>query len=175
VPEKALAKQPAKGLTPFKLERVEKVFNQMKEIHGSIARRAFELFEGNGRTFGHALEDWFRAEMELLHPVHINVLASKDALQVQAEVPGFGPKELEVSVEPRRLTITGKRETKKEEQKAGKKIYSERCADQILRIVDLPTEVDPEKVTATLKDGVLTFGMPKAAPAKKVKIESKVA
>lgn len=175
MPEKALATQPAKEVTPFKFEGVEKVFDHMKEVYDSIARRAFELFESNGRAFGHDLEDWFRAETELLHPVHINVSESEEALQVQAEVPGFSLKELEVSVEPRRLTITGKRETRKEEQKAGKTIYSERCANEILRVIDLPAEVDPAKVTAALKDGVLTFGMPKAAPPKKVHIETKAA
>jgi HSP20 family protein len=87
-------------------------------------------------------------------------------------VPGFTAKELEVSVEPRRLTISGKRETK-EERKERKLIYQERCWDQILRVIDLPVAVDADKVAATLKDGVLELKMPKAAPAKKVPISVK--
>jgi HSP20 family protein len=90
-------------------------------------------------------------------------------------VPGFTSKDLEVSVEPECLTITGKREMKKEDQKEGKTVYSECSADEILRIIDLPAPVDTAKVTATLKDGVLELNMPKAAPPKKIKVEPKAA
>ena len=90
-------------------------------------------------------------------------------------MPGFNEKEIEVSVEPRRLTITGKRETETKEEKKGKTVYSESCSDQILRIVDLPANVDAEKATATLKNGVLHLTMPKAAKAKTIEIKPKAA
>ena len=105
--------------------------------------------------------------MDMLHPVHVKMVEAEDSLEVKAEVPGFSEKEIEVSVEPRRLTITGKRETETQrEEKKGKTVYSEFCSNQILRIVDLPASVDAEKTTATLKNGVLQLTMPKAAKAK---------
>ncbi|MEJ2007938.1 MAG: Hsp20/alpha crystallin family protein [Acidobacteriota bacterium] len=91
------------------------------------------------------------------------------------EVPGFKAEELEVSVEPYRLTITGKREAKKEEHKKGKTVYSERRAENLMRVIELPVEVDTAKVSATLKDGLLEFAMPKAVPARKIAIEKKAA
>jgi len=169
-----LIAKPARDVAPIKFTDIDKVLDHLQEMYGSIARRAFELFEGKGRAFGRDLEDWLRAESELLHPVHITIRESEEELTVQAEVPGFSTKELEVSVEPRRLTITGQRETKGE-HKEGKTIYTERCADKMLRVIDLPAEVDPAKVTATLKDGILSFTLPKAVPAKKVRIEPKAA
>ena len=48
-------------------------------------------------------------------------------------------KELEIRVEPRRLIIAGKRETKKEEKK-GKAVYAGECSDQILRARELRVE-----------------------------------
>ncbi|HUY13667.1 MAG TPA: Hsp20/alpha crystallin family protein, partial [Terriglobia bacterium] len=81
---------------------------------------------------------------------------------------------LQISVEPQRLTITGKRETK-EEKKAEKTIYQERCSDELMRVIDLPAAVDPDKVKATLENGILALEMPKAAPAKQVTIQPKVA
>ena len=93
---------------------------------------------------------------------------------MQAEVPGFNEKEIEIGVEARRLTITGKRETKKEETK-GKTVYAEACADQILRIVDLPIEIETSKVTATLKNGILEFNLPKANKGQPVRIHPKAA
>ena len=119
-------------------------------------------------------DNWFQAERELLHPVHIQVNESEDALEIQAEVPGFSEKELEVNVEPQRLVISGKRETKTE-QKKGKAVYSETCSDQILRIVDLPAEVETDKVAANLRNGVLELRLPKVVKARKIKAEAKTA
>jgi len=77
-------------------------------------------------------------------------------------------------VEGNRLTIAGKHESKEETTK-GKTIYSEQCAREILRSVDLPSEVDGAKVSAILKDGVLQIELPKAPLAKSVRIEAKAA
>jgi len=167
--------QPVKEATTLRPVPYDDLFDRVNELYDSIARRAFEMFEGNGRIFGRDLEDWFRAESEVLHPVHIEVSDAGDSLSVRAEVPGFTTKDLEVSVEPERLTITGKRETKEQGKKEGKIVQSERCADEILRVIDLPAAVDTSKVTATLKGGVLELEMPKAAPARKIRIETKAA
>ncbi|PYU21069.1 MAG: hypothetical protein DMG32_21415 [Acidobacteria bacterium] len=88
------------------------------------------------RWFGHNMEDWFRAESELLHPVHLEMAESDDSIIVRAEVPGFNTKELEINVEPRKLTITGKHQAQ-EERKKPKTIYSERCAKEILQLNDI--------------------------------------
>jgi len=168
-----LGKQ-SKTPAPLTLVPPSDLFHRVEQLYDSIASRAFEIFEGNGRFFGRDLADWFQAESELLHPVHIDVAESGGDLIVRAEVPGFTDKELDISLEGRRLTITGKRETS-EERKEKKSIYTERCSNQILRMIDLPVDVDKEKAAATLKDGVLELKVPKAAPAKKVPIASKVA
>lgn len=150
----------------------ENPFERMAEVFDAISRRAFELFESNGRTFGHDVDDWFQAEQELLHPVPINITETGEFVEVKAEVPGFNERELEVNVEPRRLTITGKRETSKEEKK-GKTIYSETRSDQLFRVVELTAEVEAEKASATLKNGMLQLTMPKAAKTRTVRVQPK--
>ena len=150
------------------------LLERVRDLSNAIAHRAFELFNGRGRADGHDLEDWVRAESEVLHPVHLDLAELVDALTVHAEVPGFSAKELEVVVEPRRLTISGKR-ANSEEHTSKKTIYREECSNQIYRAIELPAEVDASKVTATLKNGVLELSMPKAAKAKKVHIAEKAA
>ncbi len=145
------------------------LIDQNEDTFNALARRAYDIFEHNGRAFGHDLENWLRAERELLHAVSINVIESDESLEVRAEVPGFNEKEIEVAVEPKRLTITGKHETKKEEKK-GRTLYAESCADQILRMVELPAEIDTAKVKANLKHGVLTLTLPKAAKTQALRI-----
>ena len=143
----------------------EEVVDQSPQMIDAIARRAFEIFESRGGSPGHELEDWIRAEAELLHPVPLSVSESSDEYIVRAEVPGFSSKDIEVSVEPCCLSISGKRETTKEEVNA-KVIRSEWRADQIFRTLDFPSRIDTSKVTTTLKDGILTVDLPKAQTAK---------
>jgi HSP20 family protein len=161
---------------PITITPVENLMDRINKMSQAITRRSYEIFEGNGRRFGHDLEDWFKAEMDMLHPVHVNIVEAEDCLEVKAEVPGFSEKEIEVSVEPSRLTITGKRETEtKREEKKSKTVYSEFCSNQILRTVDLPAIVDAEKTTATLKNGVLQLTMPKTATTKAIEIKARAA
>ncbi len=171
---KSVAGQPAEE-KPVTITPVENLMDRINKMTQAITRRAYEIFEANGRRFGHDLEDWFKAETDMLLPVPVNIVETEESLEVRAEVPGFSEKEIEVSVEPRRLTITGKRETETHEEKKGEADYSEFCSNQILRIVELPASVDAGKTTATLKNGVLQLTMPKFAKAKTIAIKAKAA
>ena len=159
---------------PTKVVKYTTLFDQMDEMFSALARRAYEIFDGNGRVFGRDLDNWFQAERELLHPVALNITETDGAFTVKAEVPGFTEKELEVAVEPGRVTITGRRETSKEEKK-GKTVCAENWSDQILRIVSLPSEIETDKITATLKNGMLELNLPKVTKAQPVRIHPKAA
>jgi HSP20 family protein len=161
-------------LGPLRLRTMDEIFQDMRESLDSIARRAYEIFEANGRQFGRDLEDWLRAERELLLPVNVEIRESDDLFTLKAEVPGFEAKDLEISVEPHCLTLAGKREWTKQEEKE-KVLYSERRTKQLFRSVELPDEIIPEKVTATLKDGILELKLPKSTTARRIKIEAKAA
>jgi HSP20 family molecular chaperone IbpA len=174
MPVKSLAVRRAEQPSTIKPVKFESLLDRMDEVFNNITKRAFEIFEGNGRVFGHQLDDWLKAEKEFLHPVHIQLAESGESFDVQAEVPGFDEKDLEINIEPRRLTISGQRETSKEEKK-GKRVCSETGCDRILRVVDLPAEVETDKVTATLKNGVLALTMPKAAQSRSIRIQAKAA
>jgi HSP20 family protein len=165
-----LATQATKETTPA--IRTGEPSDEIKQLFDSVAQRAFEIFQSNGRTFGHDVEDWLEAERELFHPAHIDVSESAEGFRIRAEVPGFSAKELEVNVDGRRLTISGKRQTR-EEKKEKKTIYSESCSNQVLRVVDLPAEINVNEVAATLNGGVLELEVPKAGPAKRVPIATK--
>jgi len=134
------------------------LLERFNRLSGQVSRRAYEIFEGRGKTFGQDLEDWFKAESEILPPVQLRMAETDDALTVEAEVPGFRARDLEVSLEPWRLTISGKKETKEEQEQ-----YSE----QLLRVIDLPSEIDSAKGTATLKNGILEINVPKIGKTEK--------
>jgi HSP20 family protein len=166
--------QMALGPNQVKIVEPVRLLERFNKLSEQISRRAYEIFEGNGKTFGHDLEDWFKAESEILHPVHIRMAEKDDVLTVEAEVAGFSAKDLEVSVEPWRLTIRGKKETK-QEQKEGKTIYQEQCSNELLRLIDLPSEIASAKATATLKNGLLEINLPKVARAATTRVDIKSA
>jgi HSP20 family molecular chaperone IbpA len=173
-PQTATAMQSPKTSTVLIQRQNEYVIERIEQAYDSIAKRAFEIFDNNGRWFGNELSDWLQAESELFHPVHLEIAETEQALTVRAEVPRFAARELDVYLEGNRLIIAGKHESR-EESKRGKTIYSERCANEILRSVDLPSGVDGSKANAMLNDGILHIELPKAGPAKSVRIETKPA
>jgi HSP20 family molecular chaperone IbpA len=173
--EKPPVVQRAPEQTALKVVEPKTLFERINHVREAIAHRAFEIFEKDGGFFGHDVDHWLKAEAELLHPVHVTVTESGNVVELEAEVPGFSSKDLEVSVEPGRVTISGSKH-ENSVHKTGKVVYSEQCSDELLRVIDLPANVDASRATATLKDGVLALNLPKAAAqAKTTKIEVKAA
>lgn len=156
---------------PVPFEEFEEFPTQMQEFFDLVARRPLELLGAAPRFLTRELENWMKPEPELFRPVYLKLYETEEALLARAEVPGFTEKELEITVEPWRLTITGKKQFK-EEKKEGVPVYKEKL-NQIYRTVKLPVEILPEEVKAILKNGVLEFTMPKAEVVKKVHIEVK--
>lgn len=163
--------------TPLPISRLiegDTLVERMGQMSAAIARRAYELFEARGSENGHDRQDWFRAESELLAPVPVKVAETDQELHVRAEVPGFTDKDVEVRVEPRRLIICGKKQQTSEQEKGRAASKVERSAE-ILRVVDLPHEIDPDKVRATLENEMLTITLRKVNPSTKAPVATKAA
>jgi type II secretory pathway predicted ATPase ExeA/HSP20 family molecular chaperone IbpA len=144
-------------------------FELAQEINDLIASRAYELFESSGFTHGHAREDWLRAESEILLRVPVDVTETETELTVRADVPGFREKDLEVRIAPRSLCILGRRQGTSD-QKEGKTVYSERRSKQIFRMLDLPSEIDPDGMHATVSDGLLEIKVAKVGLGENVRV-----
>lgn len=154
------AKQEAVEPVNIKIVDGESFLDRVKGIYQSVAERAYALFEDRDHVHGHDLEDWFQAESELLLPVPIEMAEYDDRFTFKVEMPGFNEKEIEVSVEPCRLFISGKTE-KANEQKEGETSYSEQSSSEVFRAINLPVEVDPAKAEAVFNSGVLNITLPK--------------
>ena len=134
-------------------ESIGEFWSRVDEAMKQIEKRAFQLFEKRGREDGHDLEDWFKAEQEMLAPVPITITEKNNELRIQAEVPGFTVKDISLNVEPDALTLQGDTETRTDTELERRHIF---------RRVALPANVIPEKAKAIWKDGTLEIIAPKA-------------
>lgn len=100
----------------------------------------------------------------------LEVKEDENQFQLHLDIPGMERKDLDISVTGNVLTVKGER--KEEEQKKGKGyFYSERRYGSFQRSVELPVEVDADKVAANYKDGVLELTLPKSEKAKPKQIK----
>lgn len=97
------------------------------------------------------------------------VKETKDGYIFKADVPGVKEGDLDISATGNRLTISGKRESEKEEK--GDTYYScERSYGSFQRTFTLPDGVDMSSVHADLDKGVLTLSIKKVPSAQTKKI-----
>ena len=103
----------------------------------------------------------------------IDVYEADNALIVTADIPGLKKEEIDVSILDGTLTIKGE---KKMDDKLKEENYfrSERCYGSFSRSIQLPSEVETDKVTATYKDGVLELKLPKKEETKTTRIPVEV-
>jgi HSP20 family protein len=102
----------------------------------------------------------------------LDMYEEEKELVVKAELPGMRKKDMDIRLDGDVLTI---RAEKKEEKELKEDAYHarERRFGQYLRYMTLPVRVDPEKVTATLKKGLLEIRLPKAEDSGTKQIEIK--
>ena len=117
------------------------------------------------RNMGTRLSEWMAPASE--------ASTSETAYTISLELPGVGEEDIDLTVDNGVVTVKGEKKTSREE-KGETWYFSERQYGAFSRSFRLPPDADEAKVSADLKDGVLTVTVPKAGPeaesAKKVKI-----
>jgi HSP20 family protein len=99
----------------------------------------------------------------------VDLLETPDAYVVTAEVPGLSTSDIDIRADRDRVTIAG---TRREPAQACEQYHRvERGHGSFSRTFQLPLSIDASRITADLKDGVLTVTCPKAAdPARRIHV-----
>jgi len=141
------------GLAPLTdLNRIRSEINRILEDPFSILAPSTALFEG-----------WEPS---------VDIYEDKDKITVKAEVPGMKKEDIKVELVGNTLTISGERKFE-EERKEGESYRAERYFGRFQRSITLSAIVDPNKIQASYKDGVLTVICPKSEEAKSKQIPVK--
>ncbi len=121
-------------------------------------------------TMNRAFDGYSMADARAGFPP-INVYAKEDSLLVTSELPGFDDDSIDISVREDMLTIAG---AVKEEGADDSKSWHrrERGRGKFSRTIELPFRVDPDRVDARFKDGVLEIELhrPEADKPRKIAI-----
>jgi HSP20 family protein len=150
-----------------KPEAAPSVFQSMDKLFEDIRKRAFELFQERGALDGWDLDDWFKAEHDLVWAPESELVETDKEFQMKVAVPMMEAKDIQISALPDAIIVQGET-SHKEEKKEGKVHYSEFSDKQLFRWFALPTGIDVEQVKATLENGVLQITAAKvAAPTEK--------
>jgi len=146
------------------------MFDDTRKLFDELQHRAFDRFQERGSGDGLALDDWFRAERDLLEIPASEMTEDDKEIHVRAAVPGLKAADIEVTATPRELIIRGET-SERNNGKKGETRFSEFTERKVFRRYELPASVDVDKIKTDLKDGMLSIDMPKAEPAKKVEVK----
>ncbi len=94
----------------------------------------------------------------------VDVAETQEKILVRAEVPGMKQEDIQIEFENGLLTIRGERKIEKSEAMTWHRV--ERIYGNFSRSFTLPRSVDPEKITAGYRDGILEIEVPKREEAK---------
>jgi HSP20 family protein len=100
----------------------------------------------------------------------VNIYETVDGYVLQAEMPGVTKEGLEITLEGNAVTFIGRRQ---EEARPGNVVYSEARGTNFRRVFELDPAIDTDKISAEMRQGVLTLQLPKAERVKPRKIEIK--
>lgn len=119
---------------------------------------------GSGYEAGLGLRDWPR----------INLREDADQIYVEALLPGIDPEAIDINVLGNTLTLGGERAAGDGDKNGRTWHRRERGAGKFLRTIELPVEINPAKVKAEYRNGLLLVTLPKAEVAKPKRINIQV-
>ncbi len=119
------------------------------------------------------VEEMARAAFNNSLTPKLDMFEDKNELVIKAEMPGVKKKDLDISLDGDVLTLKAEKKEEKEVKDATH-YTRERRFGRYSRYMTLPARVDAEKVSATLKKGLLEIRLPKAEGPESKRIEVKV-
>ena len=117
---------------------------------------------------GHEYSSWGHIHDE--GQLAVDVYERQDEIVMQSAIAGVRPDDFEVFVHNDMLTVRGKRRHESIE-KDGRYLVQECHWGAFSRSIILPTEVDADGISATIKNGILTVRMPKLERTRKIKVK----
>lgn len=149
-------------------------YNPLKEF-GSIGREMDSIFSDIfpiESIFSPAIKSTKKSKNDVVAPT-LDMIDKGDSILVRVDMPGLKKDDISITIERNILNITAN-EKHTDEYAKEDFYYMERSSKKLARSVRLPVKIDPNKITASLKEGILeiTLGKTKEVKPKKIKVEA---
>jgi HSP20 family molecular chaperone IbpA len=152
------------------VKKTESIFDELNKMHDRIMKRAFEIFDGNGHVFGKDLENWLKAESEVMWKPAIELEEKDNEIRLQIAAPGVDPKEIAIEATAEEILVKAETHHEHKEDK-GEVHICELSSGSMFRSVHLPKKIDPNKVKAEFKNGMLSVTAEIAKEAQTSRVE----
>jgi HSP20 family protein len=158
---------------PIEQEKTMKALTMYRPLNLGDALSDFDNYLES--FFGNSLLD--PADRIFNHLPAVDVREKEDVYLLEAELPGYDEKNIQVHVDGGNLTIESKQEEEKElknkDDKDGTFLIRERRSSAFCRSFKLPENADANTVAASFKNGILSLEIKKRSEAQKRVIEIK--
>jgi HSP20 family molecular chaperone IbpA len=135
-------------------ETAPTLFEGLEALFDDVRKHAFDLFQRRGEMDGWDVDDWFRAENDLIFTPKSELAETDKEFEMKVEVPAMEAKDLRISALPDAIIVQAETSAK-EDKKEGKVHYSELSQKKLFRRFEFPVAIDVEQVKATLDKGML--------------------
>jgi HSP20 family protein len=155
------------------IRKASSILDEIQEMRDRVMQRAFEIFENNGGSSGRDLDDWLQAEQELLWRPAVELRETNDGFLIEAATAGVDPKDLDIEVTPEDIVLKAGTQHEHQEDR-GIVHICEFQAGKMFRSIHLPKRINPDKVKAEFKNGLLrvTAEFAEEARTRKIKPEA---
>ncbi len=141
----------------------------LQEITDTIRLRAYQNYLQHGATHGRDQDDWLRAERDIILSPVAEMTEDEQAFNLRIEAPLFGPGDVRVTASPRLLLVRG--DLFHNHAESNGKLWFCEFAEKLFRRFDFPVDIDPDRVSAILKQGILEIVAPKVEVTKAVNMD----
>jgi HSP20 family molecular chaperone IbpA len=159
--------------TTLPIKKTESIFDELEQMRDRIMHRAYDLFERRGRMFGGDLDDWLTAEHELVWKPPVEMTEKAKEFSLRIAMPGVDPGNIDIEVTPECLLLKAEARHDQSEDR-GHVHFCEFQSGHVFRSIQFPKAINPDKVKAEFKNGVLHLNA-RIAEAEARKIESEAA
>lgn len=144
------------------------VFSEFDDLMDRIRIRAYNLFRDRGSNLGRDLDDWLTAEREVCWPA-AELEEEDDEFEIKIALAGFEPDEISLTATPRELIVKAAHESKRESDETSDARWSEFRSNEVYRRVELPADIDVDRIETSFRNGMLEIEAPKAVTKRKQK------
>lgn len=126
---------------------------EWEKATAAVRQRAFDYYQSRGGTSGRDLEDWLRAERDVIWAPRAEMTESSEAIVLRIDAAGLEAMNLRVTATPNSILIQADAGHRHDESNGG--LCFCEFGEKLFRRFELPSAIDVNQVLATLDKGIL--------------------